>query len=485
MEVLCLCKCVAFNTRQQYTRTILSLVGLILLLLLPVNAVVAGTAFVIDLKGPIGPADSDFIHRSLEAAKQEKTAVVILRMDTPGGLDTSMRDIIKELIASPIPVIGYVAPGGARAASAGTYILYASHIAAMASGTNLGAATPVSIGLPSLPGQKPDKNPNTSSEKEIHENGKQTEKHSAPVPATTMERKVINDAAAYIRSLAEMRGRNADWAEDAVRKSSSLSAEKALKHGVIDLIAANIEHLLKAVNGRTVTMLNQSLDLNTADLEVKFLAPDWRAQFLKVITNPNIAIILMLIGMYGLVFEFANPGFVLPGVMGAISLILAFYAFETLPVNYAGLGLILLGTAFLIAEAFLPSFGALGLGGSAALVIGLVMLVDTDAPGFGVTLQFILVVAMASVAFFLLVVTLAIRAHRRPVETGVSGLLGNVGEVIAWSGNEGRVRVQGETWSAVSEDMLDTGLVIRVVSLDGLTLGVKPAEDDLSAIKGD
>ncbi|MGR8942496.1 MAG: NfeD family protein, partial [Gammaproteobacteria bacterium] len=301
---------------------------------------------------------------------------VLIVMDTPGGLDTSMRQIIKNIIASPVPVITYVAPGGARAASAGTYILYASHMAAMTPGTNLGAATPVQLISPdNLDDQAAEKPAKTSP--------------AGSAAKNPMARKAINDAVAYIRSLAELRGRNADWAEQAVRASASLTAEQALKLNVIDILAADRTDLLKQLNRRTVNVLGRDVILSTGNTTIRAIDPDWRSRLLAVITNPNIAYILMLAGIYGLIFEFSNPGSIIPGTIGGICLLLALYAFQILPVNYAGMALILLGIALMIAEAFVPGFGILGFGGLIAFVIGSVILMDTDAPGFGVNIALI------------------------------------------------------------------------------------------------
>jgi len=292
---------------------------------------------------------------------------VVLQMDTPGGLDTSMRAIIKDILASPVPVAAFVAPGGARAASAGTYILYASHIAAMAPATNLGAATPVAIGAPGG-GAEGDKK---AGKDEKGEGG----------GASAMTRKQVNDAAAYIRSLAQMRGRNAEWAERAVREAVSLSASEALKMKVIDLVAEDVPDLLRRLDGRKLKVSDAERVLQTADVVATTVEPDWRTRFLSVVTDPSIAYMLILLGIYALVFEFSNPGLVFPGVVGAICVLIALYAFHLLPVNYAGLALMLVGIAFIVGELFFPAYGSLGIGGAIAFVIGSVILIDTDVPG--------------------------------------------------------------------------------------------------------
>ncbi len=387
---------------------------LALLCLLPLQASAQGAALLLDIKGAIGPASSDYVHRGLERARIEQAPLVILRLDTPGGLDAAMRDIIHDILAAPQPVVSYVAPGGARAASAGTYILYASHVAAMAPGTNLGAATPVQIGA--MPGSgklAPD----------TPEKGKGSNAQQTADSGDAMHHKMVNDAVAYIRSLAQMRGRNADWAEQAVRTAASLPAEEALKKGVIDLIATDVPDLLTKLDGRTVTVLGVQRTLSTKGLTVQTVAPDWRNKLLAVITDPNIAYILMLVGIWGLFFEFANPGYVLPGVTGAICLVLALYAFQVLPVNYAGLGLILLGILFMIAEAFVPSFGALGVGGVIAFAIGSVILFDTGTGGMAVSYSLIGSLSLLSALFFVFVVGMALKARRRPVVSGSEELL--------------------------------------------------------------
>ncbi|MDX1697765.1 MAG: nodulation protein NfeD, partial [Thiohalobacterales bacterium] len=325
------------------------------LLLAPVwyPAADSRTAVVLDIEGSIGPATSDYIHRGIEHARKQNSQLVILRMDTPGGLDSAMREIIQDILVSTVPVVTYVTPGGARAASAGTYILYASHVAAMTPGTNLGAATPVEIG------GLPDPDRLTGRDKQGKENGN----GNGVTNGDAMERKRINDAAAYIRGLARMRGRNMEWAEQAVREGVSLAAGEALEMGVIDIVATDMSDLLGQLQGREVTIMGEGVTIDTTGIQLVPVEPDWRSRLLAVITDPNVAYVLMLIGIYGLFFEFANPGYVLPGVAGAISLVLALYAFQILPVNYAGLALLALGIMFMLAEVFVPSFGALGFGG--------------------------------------------------------------------------------------------------------------------------
>ena len=373
---------------------------------------------------------------------------------------SSMRDIVRNILASPIPVVGYVAPGGARAASAGTYILYATHVAAMSPGTNLGAATPVQIGggFPTSP----------SSDKQ--DQGKKE--------YPTLADKTVSDSIAYIRSLAQMRGRNAEWAEKAVREAASLSAEDALKEGVIDLLASDIVVLLTQLDGRTISMPSGAVTLSTDGLTLERYEADWRTRFLAVITNPNFAYILMLIGFYGILFEFYSPGMIVPGVAGAISLLLAFYAFQILPINYAGLALILLGLALMTSEAFVPSFGALGLGGAAAFVLGSILLMDTDIPGFTVSPILIGSIATVSSGLFLFIMMMMLRARRRVVVSGPEEMIDSRAEVIDWSGNRGHVRAHGEVWNARAETTLSPGDTVKIRAIDGLTLMVSAQQKD-------
>ncbi len=416
----------------------------------------------LDIDGVIGPAVHDYVQRSFAKAQAQQARVIILRINTPGGLDVSMRDIIREIIASPIPVVSYVAPGGARAASAGTYILYASHVAAMAPATNLGAATPVKIGgLPSLPDPTKEKSPGQPDE----------------LPAgqdDAMTKKIVNDAVAYIRGLAQMRGRNANWAEQAVRAGVSLTASDALKENVIDLIAADRDDLLTKMDGRSVTVAGETITLRTRAIKLVEIEPDWRTRLLAVITDPSIAYILMLIGIYGLILEFANPGTVVAGVVGTISLLLALFAFQVLPINYAGLALIFLGIAFMVAEVFAPSFGALGLGGVAAFAIGSVMLIDTDIPGYGVSLPLVATFTLLSAGVCILLLGMALKARKRTVMTGSEQMPGSIGETLEGFDHEGWVRVHGEQWRAHTRQPLKPHQPVRVTAMHGLLLEVEP-----------
>lgn len=443
---------------------------LLSLVLLALVAIPAGAASVrvLTLQGAISPASANYLLRGLDKAVRDKAELVVIELDTPGGLDTSMRDIIKAILASPVPVATYISPKGARAASAGTYILYASHIAAMAPATNLGAATPVELapggGEPDQPDRatpgmtKPDK--------------------TIPAPGDAHTRKAVHDAAAYIRSLAELRGRNADWAERAVREAVSLPATEALKLKVIDLIATDLDDLLKQLDGRTIPMGGQTITLATTHASIERIPPDWRSRLLSVIGDPSIAYILMLLGIYGLIYEFSNPGMVLPGVVGGICLLLGLFALQVMPINYAGLALMLLGIVLMIAEAFLPSFGALGLGGIAAFAIGSVMLIDTDLPGYGLPWALIVPVAIASALFSFFVANLALRARRRPVVTGAEELIGASGVILEDMEDEGWARVHSESWRVHSDVPLKRGSPVRVRARHDLLLEVEPRQGE-------
>jgi membrane-bound serine protease (ClpP class) len=417
------------------------------------------------VNGAIGPATADYVHRGIELAEKQGAQLLVLRMDTPGGLDTSMRAIIKDILASPVPVAAFVAPGGARAASAGTYILYAAHVAAMAPATNLGAATPVAIGAPGGGGSGGGAKEGEKGDKGAKGTGGE---------AATMTRKQVNDASAYIRGLAQMRGRNAEWAERAVREAVSLSATEALKMKVVDLVAEDVPDLLRRLDGRRLKAAEQERVLQTADADAVAFEPDWRTRFLSVITDPSIAYILILVGIYALIFEFSNPGLVFPGVVGAICILIALYAFHMLPVNYAGLALILVGIAFMAGELFFPAYGSLGIGGAIAFVIGSVILIDTDVPGYGVSLSLVLGIAAAGAAFLFLVLGMALKAHRRPVVSGREELIGSTGEVLEDCEREGWARVHSETWRIRSSSPLKAGQRVRVAALNGLLLDVVP-----------
>ena len=427
----------------------------LLLLVCWTSCVVAAPVVVVPLEGAIGPAAADFVRRSIERAAKEGSELVVLKMDTPGGLDTSMREIIKAILASPVPVASFVAPSGARAASAGTFIMYASHIAAMAPGTNLGAASPVAI-----------------------MGGGESDKDGKKGGSDTLMRKAMNDAVAYIRGFAQMRGRNADWAEKAVREAVSLPAEEALKLKVIDVIAPDVPALLAALEGKSVQAGGAKRTLHVAGVAAEEREPDWRTRFLAVITNPSVAYLLILAGAYALLFEFMNPGLVLPGVVGAIAILVALYALHLLPVNYAGLALIALGIGFMAAEAFVPAYGSLGVGGLVAFVLGSIMLIeDTTLPDFAIPIALIAGMAAASAGFLIFVVGMVVRSRRQAVVTGREQMIGARGEALGDFAHDGWARVRGEQWQVRSQRAVRRGQRLRVTGMHGLVLDVEPEGD--------
>jgi membrane-bound serine protease (ClpP class) len=438
----------------------------------------------LSVQDAIGPATSDYVRKGITHARERDAVLVVLELNTPGGLDTAMREIIQAILASPVPVVTYVSPQGARAASAGTYILYASHVAAMAPATNLGAATPVAIGGSSpvpVPSREPEQDDTGAAEgggaTEDGEaaDGGEPAPRDVPEPASTSERKAINDAVAYIRSLAERRGRNPDWAESAVRSAESLSAEAALANDVIDLIAVDLADLLRQLDGFEVVVDGETRVLATAGATIERFEPDWRTRLLAVISNPTVAYMLMLLGIYGLIFEGYNPGAIVPGVVGAIALLLALFAFQVLPVNYAGLALILLGVILMIAEFLVPSFGALGLGGIAAFVFGSLILIDTDVPGLAIARPLIGTVAGVAALGLFGIVWFAMRSRVRPVVSGVEQLTRMPATALEDFAGEGDVWVHSERWRARSKTPVKKGDALKVTRVDGLTLEVEPA----------
>jgi membrane-bound serine protease (ClpP class) len=469
----------------------------------PANAgAPAAQALGLEIRGAIGPATSQYIEHGLQVAQQRGSPFVVIKIDTPGGLATSMREIISAILASSVPVVGYVAPPGARAASAGTYILYACHFAAMAPATNLGAATPVSIGgsepappaeRPSQPGEtgqsaKPSKSAKPAESAKSGEPGKSGKSGPsrgpgpsdtrAPLseptpPMSAEERKVLNDSVAYIRGLAQLRGRNADWAEEAVRGAASLPATQALQQHVIDFIAPDMTSLLTQLNGRETRIGGRTVRLDTRGVRVAWMKPDWRTRLLGIITNPEIAYGLLLIGIWGLIFEGYHPGGVLPGVVGVVSLLIALFAFQLLPTNFAGLALLIIGAGMMAAEFFFPTYGSLGIGGLIAFIVGSLILFS-GASGIHVALPLIGGLATVGGLVILGIVYLATRAARTPVATGTQAMLGAVVEAAEDFASRGRVRYGGELWNASSTVPVKAGQAARVVKVEGLTLWVEP-----------
>jgi membrane-bound serine protease (ClpP class) len=418
----------------------------------------------LQVTGGIGVATADYVVSGIEHAESIGAALVILNIDTPGGLVAPMRDIVQAILNSQVPVATYVTPAGARADSAGTYILLASHIAAMAPTTHLGAATPVSLaGDDATPGE------------DAPQSDKDDDKSQDS--GTSMERKVLNDAIAYIRGLAERHGRNADWAEDAVTSAATLTAAAALEENVIDVIANDRGDLLRQVNGRDVETNTGTVTLDTSNVVVEEFEPDWRIKILSVIANPEIVLLLGIIGLYGLMYEGWNPGAIVPGVVGVICLLLAAYALQVLPVNYAGLALIIVGLALMTAEAFAPSFGALGLGGIVAFVFGAIMMFDSGVPGFGISLTFVIGIAVTAAALVIWLMTFVVRMRRRGAVSGRDSIIGGVGTAMHGFTGDGKVWLEGESWAAHSTVRLEKGEPVVVRDLDGLVVEVEPMRD--------
>jgi membrane-bound serine protease (ClpP class) len=434
------------------------------------------TAIVLDLEGALGVATAEYIIGGIQDAQARDASLVIIRMDTPGGLVEPMRNIVSTILASSVPVATYISPAGARGDSAGTYILFASHIAAMAPTTHVGAATPVSLGGAPPSDEQParDERRDRDEDAEDEEETEADETQDAPLPGSAMERKVMNDAIAYIRGLAEAHGRNADWAERAVREAATLTAQAALEQNVIDLIAVDQAELLSAIHGREVTINNQTVTLDTEGLEIEVIEPSWRIKILTTISNPEIALLLVLVGIYGLLFEGYNPGAIVPGVVGVIALLLAAYALQVIPVNYAGLALIIVGIGLIVAEAFVPSFGALGLGGIAAFIFGAIMMFDSGVPGFEISIAFVVVFAAVTGSMILLTVSYLIRLQRRGAVSGVGSIVGGTGTAMEDFTGEGKVWLEGESWHAVSSAPVAKDQPVVVRAMEGLTLHVDP-----------
>ncbi|HRO27932.1 MAG TPA: nodulation protein NfeD [Luteimonas sp.] len=458
------------------------LVAFGLLLLSPAHTAAPATdatadVVLLEIQGGIGPASHDYLRRGLARAAADGAPAVVLRIDTPGGLDAATRDINRAILASPVPVIAWVGPSGARAASAGTYIVYASHLAAMAPATSLGAATPVPLG--GAPNREAEPEPEPKIDGERSRDAPDA-KPSRGRDDGAMSRKAVNDAVAYLRSLAELRGRNVDFAEAAVRDAATLTASAALDQGVIEILATDIDDLLRQADGREVQLGDRRQALSTAERTVTPLAPDWRNRILSVIAEPAVAYLLLLVGLYGLMFEGYSPGAIVPGVVGGICLLLALYALQVLPVNYVGVALIVLGVALMLAEIASPSFGALGIGGMVALVVGSVVLFDTEDPGFGVPGGLIAGIAVASGLVFMTTLWLAARSRTRPVVTGVDELLSEPATALDDFHGRGRVAIRGETWQADSATPVRRGQRLRVLQVDGLVLRVAPAAAEAS-----
>lgn len=473
--------------------SLLLLGGLVLLgLSIATETARPGQVVTLRIEGAIGPATSDFVTRGFAIAAERNAGLVVLEMDTPGGLDTSMRAIIKQILASPIPIATYVSPEGARAASAGTFILYASHIAAMAPATNLGAASPVAIGAPGGGGQPSrgdDAKREDAKDAEDDKDGEPAKtspkRGSGPTTGSTMMDKVTSDAAAYIRSLAQLRGRDEDFAERAVREAASLSAAEALEAGVIDVVAISLNDLLTQLDGREIKLDSGNLvTLATANAAVERIAPDWRNQILAVLSNPQIALILMMIGIYGLFFEFTSPGFGVPGVAGLICILIAMYAFQLLPVNWAGVALMAVGAVLMLAEAFMPSFGVLGIGGIVAFIVGGLFLMDSDIPGFGIPISFLVSLAVVSAAMLFAIGGFAVRARKRRVVSGSEEMVGVEGTVTSVDAIGTYAHLHGESWRVASDTPLAPGDRVRVTGMDGLTLRVEPVTSDNNTTAG-
>lgn len=413
----------------------------------------AGKVLLLDIEGIISPAAVQYLQKGFKEAQNQNVSCIILRMDTPGGLDLSMREIIKNITTSEIPVITYVTPSGARAASAGTYILYASHIAAMSPGTNLGAATPITFSPIS---RLSSKDQNSTSTKDLK------------------EAKMTNDAIAYIKSLAQMRSRDIDFAIKAVTESATLSAEEALKKGVIDIIATNVDDLLRQIDGKKIEINTQEITVHTKNVMQVTFEKDFKDKFLSAIADPNIAYILLLIGIYGIFFEFLNPGSIGPGVIGAIALVVAMVSLNMLPVNSAGIVLIVLGIIFMITEVFVPSFGILGIGGTISFIIGSLILFKTDDLAYGVSIPLIIAFSITSLLFFIMVVRMVLRSRKMPIVSGSEEMISKSGKVLKKQKNGYfLVQVHGETWQAESKEDLVPGESVIVTQMEDLMLQVK------------
>jgi membrane-bound serine protease (ClpP class) len=463
------------HCRRYQHRLSLATLGVALLLSLPGLGWAESNVVVLDVQGAIGVATKDYLISGLKHAETVNADLIIINMDTPGGLVSSMRDMVQAILGSSIPVATYVTPAGARADSAGTYILLASHIAAMTPTTHLGAATPVSLGGDDVtPSEPPEELPGSSPE-DADDESDQEKKTPEQQPGGAMEKKVLNDAISYIRGLAERYDRNADWAEDAVRNAATLTATEALEQNVIDFIAEDQLDLLKQINGYEVEVKSELVTIATDDPNIETFEANWRIKLLAVISNPEIVLILGMIGLYGLMYEGWNPGAIVPGVVGVICLLLAAYALQVIPVNYAGLALIIVGLALMTAEAFAPSFGALGLGGIAAFVFGAIMMFDSGVPGFGISVAFVSVIAILAALLIIWLIGFTLKLRKRGAVTGRGSIVGGIGTAVESFSGEGKVWLEGEAWAARSKVPIEKDQEIIVTAMDGLVLDVKPA----------
>ncbi|WP_165482769.1 NfeD family protein [Legionella gresilensis] len=423
----------------------------ILLTYIPVS--MAAKIIELSVRGSIGPATADYLVRGISQA--QNADLILILIDTPGGLDKSMRQIVQSILVSRTPIVAYVAPAGARAASAGTFLLYASTLAVMAPGTHLGAASPVSL-TGGLGG----------------ENKENQQK-------TAMDKKVTNDAVAYIRTLAQLRGRDINFAEKAINDAATLTAPEALKAGVINFIAQNREDLLTKLNGLSVTQNGQQIKLNLTNAQIERVEPDWRMRFLAVITDPTIAYLLLMLGIYGIFFELINPGVIAPGVIGAIAILVALYALQLLPINYAGLALIVLGVAFIIAEAFAPSFGVLGLGGTVSFITGSILLIDAEHINFQIAWSAIGAMAAVNIIIAIIMFTMIIKSRRQPIQHGTAALLGVEGRTLSVVDLRGQAVIGGEIWSVYAKHPINANQPIRVIGAKGLQLEVEEIQGEM------
>ena len=455
--------------------------ALLLVFIIHTTSAADNKVVVLEIDGGIGVATAEYMAQGIQHAAEQGAELVIIDMDTPGGLMGPMRDIVQDILGSPVPVATYVTPAGARADSAGTYILLASHIAVMAPTTHLGAATPVSLSGDQVTPDPAERPSDATEDEEASEDADEDtaadedEEGSRTDAGTAMERKVLNDAVAYIRGLAERHGRNADWAEDAVRDADTLTAKEALEMNVIEFIADDHADLLAQVNAHEVEIDSETVVLATENATVEMFEPNWRIRILSAIANPEIVLLLGIIGLYGLMYEGWNPGAIVPGVVGVICLLLAAYALQVLPVNYAGLALIIVGLALMTAEAFAPSFGALGLGGIAAFIFGAIMMFDSDIPGFGISLAFVIGLALVAALAIIWLVGYALKLRKRGAVSGRGSIIGGIGTAMEDFTGEGKIWLEGEAWAAHSKVPVEKNQHVIVVAMDGLVLEIEPA----------